>query len=116
MSPDGKDYRIVVGGLRGVVSLDFHIKYNRIYWSDILTDQIQKANLDDDYNVSAEVIHSNVHTPDGIAVDWVNDKLYWTDTGYKTIEVAELDGSNNMDVVNVGLNEPRAICLDPHEG
>ena len=27
---------------------------------------------------------------DGIAVDWINAKLYWTDTRNKTVEVLDL--------------------------
>ena len=46
ISPDGTDYRIVVGGLRGVVSIDFHMSKKHIYWTDILTDQIQRATIE----------------------------------------------------------------------
>lgn len=116
ITPDGKQYSIIARNLRGVVSLDFHVKKNHIYWTDILDDKIQRTHVNADYNTTATTIRENVHTADGLAIDWINDKLYWTDTGYKTIEVSELDGSNNMDVVDVGLNEPRAIGLDPHDG
>ena len=59
---------------------------------------------------------NHVHTPDGIAIDWITDKMYWTDTGYKTIEVATLDGKHNMELISTGLGEPRAIALDPYLG
>ena len=38
------------------------------------------------------------------------------DTGFKSIEVADLDGKNNLDVLKIGLNEPRAIAVDPFQG
>lgn len=66
--------------------------------------------------VNCDQIVSRVHTPDGIAVDWVGKKVYWTDGGYNMIEVAELDGSNRLTLFSSGLDEPRAIVVDPLYG
>lgn len=66
--------------------------------------------------VDCDQIVSRVHTPDGIAVDWVGKKVYWTDGGYNMIEVAELDGSNRLTLFSSGLDEPRAIVVDPLYG
>ena len=63
-----------------------------------------------------EVLISDVHTPDGIAIDWVGRKMYWTDGGFNMIEVAELDGGNRLTLFNTGLQEPRAIVVDPFKG
>ena len=59
---------------------------------------------------------SDVHTPDGICVDWVGKKIYWSDGGYNMIEVAEFDGSNRLTLFNTGLDNPRAIAVDPLYG
>ena len=32
-----------------------------------------------------ELVSDIIVTPDGLAVDWVYDRLYWTDTGTNTI-------------------------------
>lgn len=66
--------------------------------------------------VHCDQIVSRVHTPDGIAIDWVGKKMYWTDGGYNMIEVAELDGSNRLTLFSSGLDEPRAIVVDPLYG
>lgn len=63
-----------------------------------------------------EVLISDVHTPDGIAIDWVGRKMYWTDGGFNMIEVAELDGGNRLTLFNMDLQEPRAIVVDPFKG
>ena len=42
--------------------------------------------------------------------------ILFIDTGFKSIEVADLDGKNNLDVLKIGLNEPRAIAVDPFQG
>lgn len=66
--------------------------------------------------VSCDQVVSRVHTPDGIAIDWVGKKMYWTDGGYNMIEVAELDGTNRLTLFSSGLDEPRAIVVDPLYG
>ena len=54
--------------------------------------------------------------PDGVAVDWVSRNLFWTDTGTDRIEVSRLDGSSRRVIISEGLNEPRAIVVDPFNG
>ena len=56
---------------------------------------------------------------DGLAVDWVSDKLYWTDTHFDTIGVLDLNTNIHKTLINVTAGselgfEPRAIILDPH--
>lgn len=83
--------------------------------ADAIDETIKRAKINDRTS-SVETILRHVHTPDGLAVDWISGKLYWTDTGYKTIEVSDIDGKHNQDLISVGLDEPRAIALDPHMG
>lgn len=114
MLPNVREYTIEVTNQSGVVSFDFDINNNHIYWSDIKLKKIQRAVIGKHDSIKTIVDH--VHTPDGLAFDWIGGKLYWTDTGYKTIEVSDLYGHHNADLVKVGLAEPRAIALNPHEG
>ena len=46
-------------------------------------------------------------------MDWVNDKLYWTDGENRFVEVAELDGRHRKRLFSVNLDKPKAIVLDP---
>lgn len=55
-------------------------------------------------------------SPGGLAVDWVHDKLYWTDSGTSRIEVANLDGAHRKVLLWQNLEKPRAIALHPMEG
>lgn len=50
-------------------------------------------------------------TTDGLALDAVGRKIYWTDTGINRIEVANLDGSMRKVLVWQNLDSPRAIAL-----
>lgn len=49
-------------------------------------------------------------------MDWVGQNLYWCDKGLDTIEVSKLDGRYRHVLISSGLQEPRAITLDPHQG
>ena len=60
--------------------------------------------------------HITVQSPDGIAVDWIAGNLYFCDKGTDTIEVSKLNGSFRKVLVSEGLQEPRAIALDPFHG
>ena len=62
------------------------------------------------------LVSTEVNHPDGIAVDWIGRNLYWTDTGTDRIEVARLNGTSRKVLISEGLDEPRAITLDPERG
>nr|XP_053653848.1 low-density lipoprotein receptor-related protein 4-like [Cherax quadricarinatus] len=55
-------------------------------------------------------------TPDGLAVDWLADNIYWTDAGDKAVKVARLDGTSQKTIINSQLLEPRAIAVFPSDG
>lgn len=50
---------------------------------------------------------------DGLAVDWVSDKLYWADAENSRIEVSDLDGKRRRLLFSTDLDKPRAIVVDP---
>lgn len=62
------------------------------------------------------LIDEQLHSPEGLAVDWVHQHIYWTDSGNKTISVATVDGQRRRTLFSSGLSEPRAIAVDPLRG
>ena len=55
------------------------------------------------------------HTED-LALDWINNKLYWTDAFYARIEVMDIDTLYRKELLRPGPNTlPRAIAVDPRE-
>ena len=49
--------------------------------------------------------------PDGIAYDWITGFLYWTDAQENTVN--RLKNKVKEILVHEGLDEPRAIALNP---
>ena len=50
---------------------------------------------------------------DGLAWDWVNEKLYWTDSSQK-IEVYDIRSGHRKKLIDTGPDsKPRGIVLDP---
>lgn len=52
----------------------------------------------------------------GLAWDWVNQKLYWTDYCDDDIEVYDPVTRVRRVLFDVGLTEPYAIVVDPTTG
>lgn len=51
---------------------------------------------------------------DGIAVDWINEKIYWTDAELRHIEVYEPSTEYRKVLLDTGdAAIPRAIVVDP---
>ncbi|KAL9950472.1 hypothetical protein ACROYT_G042970 [Oculina patagonica] len=106
---------LIISGQKDAVGLDFDVDAGNIYWSDALSETIQRAPVKNSSHVEV-ILKDNLDTPDDIAVDWINKKLYWTDAGTKKIEVADLDGGNRLILVESGLVQPRAIAVHPFLG
>uniref|UniRef100_S4RJE1 Uncharacterized protein n=1 Tax=Petromyzon marinus TaxID=7757 RepID=S4RJE1_PETMA len=63
----------------------------------------------------AVVIEQGLSFVEGLAVDWIHNTLYWSDSGFKTLSVATMDGRRRK-LFDSGLQEPRAIVVDPIAG
>lgn len=50
--------------------------------------------------------------PDGLAIDWINNKMYWTDTGRNVLEQSDLNGNSRRTLI-YSLDEPRGLAIDP---
>ena len=51
---------------------------------------------------------------EGLAIDWINDKIYWTDTDQDTIEVAGISGSPRTVLISrTEHDDPTGIVVDP---
>jgi sugar lactone lactonase YvrE len=58
-----------------------------------------------------DVIVNGLDTTDGIAVDPIRRKVYWTDTGNNRIEMSTYDGKMRKVLIWEDLDSPRAMVL-----
>ncbi|XP_036899127.1 low-density lipoprotein receptor-related protein 8 isoform X6 [Sturnira hondurensis] len=113
-----RDYSRLIPMLKNVVALDVEVATNRIYWCDLSYRKIYSAYMDKASDPAEQevLIDEQLHSPEGLAVDWVHKHIYWTDSGNKTISVATVDGSRRCTLFSHDLSEPRAIAVDPLRG
>ena len=99
-----------------------HSSTSKMYWTDVGTDRIQRANLDgsDVQNLVTELGGSDPNDgPTNIALDVQSGKMYWVywrgrnDASGK-IQRSNLDGSQVEDIIAglPGLNKPNGLALD----
>lgn len=62
------------------------------------------------------IVDKELTTVDGLALDWIANNLYWTDAGRDVVEVARVDGTARVVLIDSGLNEPRAVAVYPQKG
>ncbi|XP_036111913.1 low-density lipoprotein receptor-related protein 8 isoform X5 [Molossus molossus] len=113
-----RDYSRLIPTLKNVVALDVEVATNRIYWCDLSYRKIYSAYMDKASDPAEQevLIDEQLHSPEGLAVDWVHKHIYWTDSGNKTISVATVDGGRRCTLFSHDLSEPRAIAVDPLQG
>lgn len=106
---------VIVGGLEDAAAVDFVFLKGLIYWSDVSEEAIKRTEFNKSGSVQ-NVVVSGLLSPDGLACDWLGEKLYWTDSETNRIEVSNLDGSLRKVLFWQELDQPRAIALDPARG
>jgi low density lipoprotein receptor-related protein 5/6 len=112
---------IIVKNLEDAAAIDYFLELNQVCWSEINREVIRCAEIDP--RARGKVTKTNIVTtglikPEGLACDWVNNKLYWTDSDTKRIEVTGLSGRDSDRTVLVwqNLDLPRAISVAPNAG
>lgn len=81
-----------------------------MYWTDWgASPKIERAGMD--ASGRQVIISSNLTWPNGLAIDYGSQRLYWADAGMKTIEFAGLDGSKRK--VRVALRHPPTTLTQP---
>ncbi|XP_036069941.1 pro-epidermal growth factor [Oryzias melastigma] len=61
------------------------------------------------------LVADGLHSPEGLAVDWVHRRMYWTDSSKSTVDGSTLDGLDRETVVREKLERPKGITVHPLE-
>lgn len=88
----------------------------RVYWSDNKQNFVKQATMDG-HNEKIVLYLNNASMCDGLAADYLNKLLFFTDTGNDVIGVVSM---RNYDfytfIITSGLDEPRDIVVSPNLG
>ncbi|KAL4708620.1 hypothetical protein ACJJTC_001059, partial [Scirpophaga incertulas] len=104
-----------VGNLTNVVGVEFDYADNKLFFTQIRpwariawmpSDKPESSNIQN-------IINKGIN-PEGIAYDWTQRKIYWTDSSNNSIYAMNLDGSELIMIARV--DRPRAIVVDPCNG
>ncbi|EDV94927.1 GH23437 [Drosophila grimshawi] len=112
---DHMEMTSIVNNTKSATALDFVFRTGMIFWSDVTTQSIYKAPIDEG-NEKTVVLKQSSVTSDGLAVDWIYNHVYYTDTHKCTIELTNFDGNMGKVLIEDSLDIPRSIALDPIEG
>jgi hypothetical protein len=84
---------------------------SKIYWVEVGSGKLRRADLD---GSNATDILSSLNAPVDVALDLVNNKLYWSENGVgnKKIKRSNLDGSSPQDIINTGIDQIGGIDID----
>uniref|UniRef100_A0AAY4CI19 Low-density lipoprotein receptor-related protein 4 n=1 Tax=Denticeps clupeoides TaxID=299321 RepID=A0AAY4CI19_9TELE len=132
---DMSDDVIPLADVRNSVALDWDDRDGHIYWTDVTTDSINRALWNGtkqevrimvkhywganpkieragmDASSRMVIISSNLTWPNGLAIDYHTERLYWADAGMKTIEYSNFDGSGRQVLINSQLPHPFGLTL-----
>ena len=103
--------------VKNVMSLDFSSDKNLVYWSN--KKEIKQLSLQTGISEVIPFHHndySSVPFPEGLAVDWINGKLYWTDAKRDAIYVGDLRNARKMTIIEGKIDSPKAIVVSPSNG
>jgi len=112
---------VIVKNLEIAAAIDYFLKLNKVCWSEINREVIRCAEITPSSRgkvTKTNIVSTGLMKPEGLACDWINNKIYWTDCDTKRIEVAGLSGLDQDRTVLVweDLGFPRAISVDPLSG
>ncbi|XP_077987654.1 low-density lipoprotein receptor-related protein 6-like [Glandiceps talaboti] len=99
------------GNLEFNSALTFDIDDEFIFWGDTFNKAIMKMDLKTN---DVTMLYDGVSVGLGdLAVDWVANNVYWSDSSYNWIMMSDYNGQFHHVVVNTGLDEPSGIAVDP---
>lgn len=112
---DHNEMTSIVNNTKSATALDYVFRTGMIFWSDVSEQKIYKAPIDEGNDRVAVVKDSQI-TADGLAVDWIYNHIYYSDTKRCSIDVTNFDGTMGKVLIEDDLEIPRALALDPLNG
>lgn len=112
--------KLPITGLKNVISIDFDMKHNCVFYADIFSDKIVRQCLNG--NTDEEIIlEENLASVEGMSYDWVSEVLFFVDGTRAKIEAVKVSndsllGTRTTILEAPTLIKPRGIVVHPLEG
>nr|AHL26191.1 lipoprotein receptor 2B [Pandalus japonicus] len=110
-----RDMTSIVTDARGATALDYMYSSQEIVWSNNKENEIVRANLTTP-DIREVLVTGERVSADGLAVDWIHNHIYYTDTGNFKIRMLSWDARWSKTIANEKLGQPRAIVVSPFDG
>ncbi|CAI8057765.1 Low-density lipoprotein receptor-related protein 4 [Geodia barretti] len=102
----------IIAADNGISAIAFHYRLGYIFWINVRDRCIKRANMDGT-NITTLVM-GDLSKPADLAVDWIHDKLYWSDSGFKRIEEVDLHTNERRIVVQLDSgSNPVGLAVYP---
>ncbi|XP_023703710.1 low-density lipoprotein receptor-related protein 2 [Cryptotermes secundus] len=104
-----------VGNLTNVVGVDFDYADHKLLFTQIRpwARIAWMSSTEPSASNMQNIINRGIN-PEGIAYDWTQKKVYWTDSSNNSIYAMNMDGTDLVMIARV--ERPRAIVVDPCNG
>ncbi|KAJ8030547.1 Low-density lipoprotein receptor-related protein 4 [Holothuria leucospilota] len=107
--PEGFEAPCIIQERTHAVALAVDVNANWVFFSDFQLKRLYRVRLVPSSQV--EQISGAVGSVEGMAVDYINQNLYWTDYKLNHIVVANYDGSYRVTLVDTDINKPRNLVI-----
>ncbi|XP_033644418.1 low-density lipoprotein receptor-related protein 4-like [Asterias rubens] len=108
---DGTDYMQVANSdMMNLTALDYSPSEEMIYFVDGGRRVIERVGID---GRNRKVILSGLGIVNGIALDWLRGRLYWTDSERRHIATCSVYSCEPEVIVDTGLRNPTGIAVHP---
>ena len=62
-------------------AMDYDYRRQKLYICDVFFEKIYSVDMSKNPPTTEVILDTGIDTPEGLAVDYVNNRLYWTDQG-----------------------------------
>ncbi|XP_076077801.1 low-density lipoprotein receptor-related protein 6-like [Mytilus galloprovincialis] len=102
--------------LKGARTVDYHYEKGLIFWTDVIGRHISVTGITNDLLRKNEaIVRTKMGVSFGMAVDWINDHIYWTDETFQSVHVSNLQGENRRTLIANAIEKPRGVAITPSE-
>ncbi|XP_052813290.1 low-density lipoprotein receptor-related protein 2-like isoform X2 [Mya arenaria] len=99
--------------IRGISpnAIDVFVSARKLY----LADKDENIYSTDLKGINSTLVFHTSGPIEDLAVDWIGENLYWTDTNLETVNVGSLSRLVRMTLFSTNVSSPKGIAVDPSD-